>query len=77
MFPLSLILFQDQEESFLKLKSSSQISGEESGRYTVTRTRRIITSSGGQVSSSTNDKEIADFLISFYVYHIRACQRHP
>ena len=42
--------FQDHKEDFLKLKSPSQISGEESGRYTVTKTRRIITNSGGQVS---------------------------
>ena len=60
------------KEDFLKLKPPLQISGEQSGRYTVTQTRTIITNSGGQVSSTTNDEEIPHFLLSFYTYQIRA-----
>ena len=60
------------KEDFLKLKPPLQISGEQSGRYTVTQTRTIITNSGGQVSSTTNDEEIPHFFLSFYIYQIRA-----
>ena len=61
--------FQYHKEDFLQLKSPS---GEESGRYTVTQTRRIITNSKVQVSSTTNDEKIFDFRINFYIYQIRA-----
>ena len=67
-----LFLFEDPKEDFLKLKSPS---GEESGGYTVTRTKRINANSEGQVSSTTNDKKSSDFLISFYIYQIRALLR--
>ncbi|CAH3126457.1 unnamed protein product, partial [Porites lobata] len=47
----------DPKQGFLKLNSPS---GEESGRYTVTQTRRIITNSGGQTlqSSAENLKTV-------------------
>ena len=41
------------KKSFLKLNLAS---GEESGGYTVTQTRRIITNSGGQVSYTTEEE---------------------
>ncbi|XP_073238321.1 uncharacterized protein [Porites lutea] len=52
--------YRDPKEDFLKLKSPSQISGEESGRYRVTRTRKIITNSGGQSlqSSAENSQTV-------------------